>query len=144
MYSRFTLPDHNRIYSKKYIINDKEENINANRRRNLKKALRRKIIKLENIRNELHNQSINYLTNKYSRIILSPFESQKIDKILSSPQTRILKSLSYYKFKERLKEKAKRVNVKVDIREEYYTSITCTKCGNRCITNNECIYSKNE
>lgn len=118
------------IYSKKYIINDKEENINANRRRNLKKALRRKIIKLENIRNELHNQSINYLTNKYSRIILSPFESQKIDKILSSPQTRILKSLSYYKFKERLKEKAKRVNVKVDIREEYYTSITCTKCGN--------------
>lgn len=120
------------IKSKIYKKNKKEgkENINANKSRNLKKAMRRKTIKLENIREELHNQSINYLTKKYSRIILPPFESQKVDKILSSTQTRILKCQSYYKFKERLQEKAKRMNVRVDIREEYYTSITCTKCGN--------------
>jgi hypothetical protein len=38
---------------------------------------------------------------------------------LSLTDTRILKCLSYYKFKERLIKK-----------EEYYTSKTFTKCGN--------------
>ena len=119
-----------RLNIKSYKIDNIEVKINANRRRNLKKALRRKIIKLENIRDELHKQTIKYLLGKYSYIILPPFESQKIDKIISKTDTRILKCLSYYKFKMRIKEKAKRMNIIIDEKEEYYTSKTCTKCGN--------------
>jgi len=118
------------INKKKFINRDKELKMNANRRRNLRKALRRKEIYIKNIIDELHKQTIKYLTEKYTRIIISPFESQKLDKILSRRQTRILKCLSHYKFKERLITKAKENNIKIDIREEYYTSITCTKCGN--------------
>jgi len=59
-----------RLNTKSYKIDEIEVKINANRRRNLKKALRRKIIKLENIRDELHKQTINYLLGKYSYIIL--------------------------------------------------------------------------
>ena len=119
-----------RIDKKSYVINDIRVVMNANRRRNLKKALRRKIIKLKNIRDELHKQTISYLVGNYSRIILPPFESKKIDKKLSSTDTRILKCLSYYKFKERLIKKAETMNIFVDEKEEYYTSKTCTKCGN--------------
>ena len=119
-----------RIDKKSYVINDIRVTMNANRRRNLKKALRRKIIKLKNIRDELHKQTISYLVGNYSRIILPPFESKKIDKKLSSTDTRILKCLSYYKFKERLRKKAETMNIFVDEKEEYYTSKTCTKCGN--------------
>jgi putative transposase len=119
-----------RIDKKSYVINDIRVAMNANRRRNLKKALRRKIIKLKNIRDELHKQTISYLVGNYSRIILPPFESKKIDKKLSSTDTRILKCLSYYKFKERLRKKAETMNIFVDEKEEYYTSKTCTKCGN--------------
>ena len=118
------------INKKKFINRDKELKMNANRRRNLRKALRRKELYIKNIIDELHKQTIKYLTEKYTRIIISPFESQKLDKILSRRQTRILKCLSHYKFKERLITKAKENNIKIDIREEYYTSITCTKCGN--------------
>jgi len=118
------------MYSKKFKNKDKELIINANRKRNLKQALRRKELYLKNIIEELHKQTIKYLSERYSRIIISPFESQKLDKILSRRQTRILKCLSHYKFKRRLIEKAKEKNIQIDIREEYYTSITCTKCGN--------------
>jgi transposase len=104
--------------------------MNANRKRNLRQALRRKELYLKNIIDELHKQTIKYLSERYSRIIISPFESQKLDKILSRRQTRILKCLSHYKFKKRLIDKAKEKNIKIEIREEYYTSITCTKCGN--------------
>ncbi len=38
--------------------------------------------------------------------------------------------MSHYKFKERLINKAKERNVLIDIREEFYTSKTCTCCGN--------------
>jgi putative transposase len=58
-----------RIDKKSYVINDIRVTINANRRRNLKKALRRKIIKLKNIRDEVHKQTISYLVGNYSRII---------------------------------------------------------------------------
>jgi len=54
------------INKKKFINKDKELKRNANRRRNLRKALRRKELYLKNIIDELHKQTIKYLTERYS------------------------------------------------------------------------------
>ncbi len=41
-----------------------------------------------------------------------------------------MNTLSHYMFKQRLKDKCKEMNKKLEIKEEYYTSKTCTRCGN--------------
>ena len=90
------------IYSKKFKNKERELIMNANRKRNLRQALRRKELYLKNIIDELHKHTIKFLSERYSRIIISQFESQKLDKILSRRQTRVLKCLSHYKFKKKI------------------------------------------
>jgi putative transposase len=41
-----------------------------------------------------------------------------------------LYNLSFNKFKEKLKAKCNEKDIELVIRPEYYTSKTCTKCGN--------------
>jgi putative transposase len=50
---------------------------NYEKRRNLKKALHRKIKYLENLKDELHNKSIKFLCDNFGKIIIPPFETQK-------------------------------------------------------------------
>jgi putative transposase len=49
---------------------------------------------------------------------------------LNSKISRTMYNLSFYEFKERLKNKGIEKNCEIVIRPEYYTSKTCTKCGN--------------
>jgi len=104
--------------------------INANRRRNLKKAMHRKIQYIKNLRDELHNQVINYLVSNFGKIIISPFETQKMVKKLSSKVARKMCTLSHYKFRIKLINKCDELNKIVEVKPEYYTSKTCTRCGN--------------
>lgn len=125
-----------RINSKNFYIKNKKtgekeiKTVNNKRRINLIKAKHHKIKKLKNLKNELHNQAINYLCTNYSKIILPPFEIQKIAGKLFSKTARLLYNLSYYEFKEKLIIKGRETNCMIDVRPEYYTSKTCTKCGN--------------
>jgi putative transposase len=79
---------------------------------------------------EMHNQISNYLTTTYSVIYLPPFESQEMVKKLNSKTSRIMDRLSFYKFKLQMRSKCEERNCKLIEMEEYYTSKTCTKCGN--------------
>jgi IS605 OrfB family transposase len=114
-----------KIYSKK----EKKYIYNNNKRKNLKKALHRKIKKIENIKEELHNKSIKFLSERYSKIILPPFEIQKMSNKLNTRISRSLYNLSFYKFKTKLINKCKELNIEFVERPEYYTSKTCTNCG---------------
>jgi putative transposase len=85
--------------------------------------------KLENLIDDLHYKTINYLTKTYSTIILPTFESQKL---LKKMEGRITKRmlLAYYQFKVRLQEKCVQDGNRLEICTEEYTSKTCGQCGN--------------
>jgi putative transposase len=119
-----------RISRKEYVGNNGKVYKNTKkRRRQLRKAQERKQVKLSNLIKELHFQTANHLTSKYSLIINTPFESQKMVRTLGKQTSRLMNNLSYYKFKNILQSKCEERNVKLEIKDEFYTSKTCTCCG---------------
>ena len=116
--------------NKKKEDNIKEYNLCSNKRKNLKKALHRKIEYLENLKNELHNKCINHLIKNYGKIILPKLETQKLGYKFNSKLARSLYNLSNYKFLSKLEIKCKENDIELVIRPEYYTSKTCSRCGN--------------
>ena len=119
-----------RIYKKE----NKKFKYNKNSRRNMKKALHRKIKYKSNIIKELHNKSIKYLTDRYAKIIITPFEIQEMACKFNSKIARNLYNVSYFAFKTKLKNKCDELGIEYVCRPEYYTSKTCTICG--CINYN--------
>jgi putative transposase len=86
--------------------------------------------KIKNCVDELHWQTINYLTKNYKRILLPHFESQKMSmKSKNKHLNRDLNIFSHFTFKQRLYYKAKVNNTKVYDVYEDYTTKTCTNCG---------------
>jgi putative transposase len=116
--------------NKKKIENKNEYKYNKNKRRNYKQALFRKIEYLKNIKKDLHNKSIKYLCDNYSKIITAPFEIQEMSQKFNSKISRNMYCLSYYSFLLKLKKRCERYDILLDIKNESYTSKTCTKCGN--------------
>jgi IS605 OrfB family transposase len=116
-----------RINKKK--TNKKEYNLCSNKRRNLKKALHRKIEYLENLKNELHNKCINHLIKNYGKIILPKLETQEMVGKFNSKLSRSLYNLSNNKFLSKLEKKCKENDIILIKRPEYYTSKTCSRCG---------------
>ena len=93
------------IISKQYKKKKGKYKYKHEKRRNLRKALHRKIKYLENLKEELHNKSIKYLSNNYGKIIIPPFETQKMvsKQKIDSVTARNLMNISYYKFLSKLK-----------------------------------------
>lgn len=120
-------------YYTKYKVNEvvyrKEHKVNANVRRNLRKAMHKKIQYVKNLRTELHNKTIKYLCDTYKAIILPPFKIQELAGKLNSKVSRNMFTLSFYKFKQKLKTKAKEMGVCVYELNEPFTSKTCGRCG---------------
>ena len=127
-----------KMNNKSYYEKDNEYIVNSKRKKQLRKALLRKYNKIDNLIQELHNQLINYLTSNFSKIIIPPFQTQKMVKKIDGNKERklnknnanMMNTLSFYKFRERLIIKGIEKNCIIDVKPEYYTSITCTKCGN--------------
>ena len=127
-----------RMNRKAYYVKDKntgikkEFTVNSKRKRQLRKAKFRKIRKLENLKKELHDQTINYICKNYSKIIIPPFETKKMVNSgkLHSRTVRSMYNLAFCEFKYKLKSKAKELNCLLVERSEAYTSKTCTRCGN--------------
>jgi putative transposase len=116
--------------NKRKIENKNQYKYNKNKRRNYKKAMFRKIEYLKNIKKDLHHKSIKYLCDNYSKIITAPFEIQEMSQKLNSKISRNMYCLSYYSFLLKLKKKCERYDIVLDIKNESYTSKTCTNCGN--------------
>ena len=111
------------------IIQSKISKNTSNTKRSLRKSLYRKIDKIQNLKNELHNKTIKYLTDNYKGIILPPFETKKMVSTLNSKVSRSLNNLSFYKFRTKLISKANEMNVKIYEFTEPFTSKTCGNCG---------------
>jgi transposase len=129
-----------RMNNKSYFENNKEYIVNSKRKKQLRKALLRKYNKINNLIQELHSQTINYLTSNFSKVILPPFQTQQMvkkinentnkERKISKNNANMMNTLSFYKFRERLITKGIEKNCIIEVKPEYYTSITCTKCGN--------------
>jgi transposase len=83
---------------------------------------------------DLHWKTINYLTSNYSTVFLGDMSAKSIvskrNKILSSDMKTACLRTRFYDFRLRLKYKCYVTNTKFKLVNEYYTSKTCSLCGN--------------
>jgi transposase len=86
--------------------------------------------RIDNLIDELHHKTINYLTKTYQTIILPPFETQDmVKKSRNRFLNRNLLQLKHYQFLQRLGSKCElRGRTMINTTEEF-TSKTCTACG---------------
>jgi transposase len=95
------------------------------------KSINKIHFRLKNLIDEIHYQTISYLTNTFKTIFIPEFESQEILKINKAKKfRRNLMGLRHFTFKERLISKSKlKEGCIVNVCTEEYTSKTCGRCG---------------
>ncbi len=86
--------------------------------------------KMSNLTDELHNQTINYITKRYNHVIYPHFESQDMARKSDNKHlNRNITIFKHFKFKQRLINKCKVRRCTIDLCGEEYTSKTCGRCG---------------
>jgi len=125
-----------RINRKEYYVKKDGKKIvykvSQKRKKNLKRAMHKKIKKIQNMKEDMHSKAVKYITDNYEEIIIPPFKVKEMvgTKKLHSKTSRMMYTLSHYEFRKRLEEKCKERQKVLRICEEYYTAKTCTQCGN--------------
>jgi putative transposase len=107
---------------------------NHKRRQNMKKAMRRVFCKVKNQVKDAHHKISKFLCENYDAVLLPDFQSQQMvetkKRNIRGKTVRQLLTWSHYKFKQIIKAKAKRYDCLIVPCEEWYTSKTCSQCGN--------------
>jgi len=89
--------------------------------------------RIKNKVKDMHNKIINYLTKNYKNIILGKWSTKSViskeNSVLNATNKKIIQSLCFYQFMEKLQYKCKVRGVHVRIIEEHYTTKTCSMCG---------------
>ena len=102
-------------------------------RRTLRQAANKIRVKIRNLVDELHKKVAYFLVTHYDIILLPTFESQEMCKRgkrrLRKKSVRQMLTLSHYRFKQRLKQKALEYGVQVIDVCEAYTSKTVSWTG---------------
>jgi putative transposase len=108
-------------------------------RRRLRRSLVTLSHKIRNLTDELHWKTCKFLTDRYDRILIPPFEtarmSRKFDaarnrrRVIRKKTVRQMCRLRHYAFRQKLLYVAGRRGVVVDVVDEWGTTKTCTNCG---------------
>ena len=89
--------------------------------------------KIKNVVDDMHWKVIDFLVKNFETIIIPTFETKKMackeNRLINNKATRMMLTLSHYKFKERLKYKATSLKRNYIETTEEYTSKTCGNCG---------------
>lgn len=95
------------------------------------KGINRRMKRINNLIDDLHWKSINYVTSNFDTIFIPRFESQEIGKkMMNRKINRDLFQLKHYTFLERLKSKCRMIDgCNLIVCTEEYTSKTCGNCG---------------
>lgn len=100
------------------------------KRKRLRRRERKIYWRLNNLIDDLHHKTSNFLTETFNYIILPSFESQEMTKKNKIRcVNRNLLQLKHYLFQQRLKAKCELRGCSLDICTEEYTSKTCGRCG---------------
>ncbi len=101
------------------------------KRRNKRKHLLKHEKKLANYVNNLHWQTVNYLTQNYNHILLGNYSTKEMvesEKTLKMNK-RIGSSLKFYQFRQKLIYKSLLRDCKLGLIDEYNTSKACSNCS---------------
>lgn len=99
------------------------------------KNKRRKLLKreknLNNYINNMHWQTINYLTNNYNHILLGNYSTKSMveNKDVNKMNKRIGSTLRFYQLREKLKYKCILKSCNLGIIDEYNTTKACSNCS---------------
>ncbi len=97
----------------------------------IKKAVRKRELKISNKIDDLHWKVIKYLTDNYKEIVIGNYSTKKSGELNIDKMTkRIGSRMRLYVFKERLKYKCSIKGTKYLEVNEAYTSKLCSQCGN--------------
>ena len=102
-------------------------------RRNLKRRMALLRTKIKNVVNNLHWETIGFLTRNFNTIITTTFEVKEMtskSRSISSKASRKMLTLSHGAFREKLISRAIQTGNRLIIANESYTSKTCGNCGN--------------
>ena len=104
---------------------------NKRKKQKIWRSFFKKQKRIENLIDEIHFKTCDFLTSTYKTVMLPVFETSQMIKQrkLGKMTKRLLTIFQYYKFKQRLLEKAKWTNTKIMLVDESFTSKTCTGCG---------------
>lgn len=97
------------------------------------RVLNRLRCRIENIQTDMHYQCANFLTKRYSTVLLPIFGSKrmsaKLDRRLQTKTVRSMLGMGHFAFRQRLKDVAQLRGIDVIECTEEYTSKTCSCCG---------------
>jgi putative transposase len=120
-----------KLISKRSLLKGRKMNSKRNR---MKKAEYRLRNKLRNIVDEVHWKIIHHITKHFKNVILPPFEIKnmvkKTERKITTKSVRCLYSWRHFTFRQRLINRAKITGTNVFVKEESFTTKTCTICGN--------------
>ena len=88
---------------------------------------------MQNLTNELHWKTANYLTKTFEVILIGNMSPKGIIRKrgnLNKSTKKLVSALNFYKFRQRLEFKCGICGCKYKIVDEYYTSKMCSQCGN--------------
>jgi len=99
-----------------------------------KKWLDRLNSKITHIVDDLHWKTIDYLLLRYNNIVIGDMSAKSISckkrSNLRKMVKRVAYAMSFYKFRQRLKNKCIKHRIGFEVKDEHYTSKCCSKCGN--------------
>jgi len=105
----------------------------SKKKRNLKKAENRLRYKIKHLVDDVHWKIISHLTKHFHNIIIPPFEIKsmvnKATRKLTNKSVRQLYNWRHYTFRQRLLNHSKITGTTVYVKEESFTTKTCTVCG---------------
>jgi hypothetical protein len=108
-----------------------ENEINELVKKKAQKIKNKKTNKIKNKVNDFQWKVAKYMTDKFSCIIVGNLSTKKTGETkMNKMQKDVGKMLSFYKFKEKLKNRCLHKNVEYKEVYEGYTSKACTKCAN--------------
>ena len=111
-----------------------DNNKRSNKQSKLKSKLERKFYKkINNIVDDLHWKTANYLTKNFNSVLIGNLStksiiSNKLNNQLSDNIKRVSQHMSLHKFKMRLEYKCSQKNVGFIEVDEAYSTMTCTRC----------------
>lgn len=116
---------------KRLIKMDKIKKQKRKRVKNKRKYLLKHEKKLANYVNNLHWQTVNYLTSNYSHILLGNYSTKSMveSNNIYKMNKRIGSSLKFYQFREKLIYKSIIRNCKFSLIDEFNTTKSCSNCS---------------
>ncbi|AAC96956.2 transposase [Paramecium bursaria Chlorella virus NY2B] len=98
-------------------------------KRKMREHRRRLFRKHQRVRDAYHWEIIKDITNEYSGVLLPPFETQRVSRMLKNKTNCSMLGISHFTFRMRMKGKCEEKGLLYTEPTEEYTSKTCGVCG---------------